>query len=253
MEDFDLTTLTDEQLYALIERVNAENRARQTMKEAEAEIKRIAQEAEIKRRSLAANFVIARDRAATPAADGTVPAWIAPSGAHNVYPQGYRVSHNGKVWMNTHHANSWEPGTTNSQWIEEVTEPEMGEPPVMTWGVGQAVTVGDVRLYNGQKWKAKIAHVTHDGWVPSEATYAVWEHLGAQETSLPEAPVVQEPTAPPAPTYPAWSKDATYKVGDKVRHNGKLWECLVAHGKEYQGTWAPGIAPTVWKDLGPVA
>ena len=52
--------------------------------------------------------------------------------------------------------------------------------------------------------------------------------------------------------YPAWSADATYAVGDRVTHNGHAWECKVAHGAEYQGTWAPGIAPTVWTDLGPV-
>ena len=34
--------------------------------------------------------------------------------------------------------------------------------------------------------------------------------------------------------------------------NGRLYECLVAHGQERQGTWAPGPAtPTVWRDIGP--
>ena len=52
-------------------------------------------------------------------------------------------------------------------------------------------------------------------------------------------------------TPAAWSPDARYEVGDRVIHNGHVWECLIAHGAEYQGTWAPGLAPTVWADLGP--
>lgn len=35
-----------------------------------------------------------------------------------------------------------------------------------------------------------------------------------------------------------------------TRH-AEAWSCLIAHGTERQGTWAPGIAPTIWSDLGP--
>lgn len=61
----------------------------------------------------------------------------------------------------------------------------------------------------------------------------------------------------PAPSTPegyvgAWSADATYAVGDVVDHGGHYWRCLLAHGPERQGTWAPGPAtPTIWADLGP--
>ena len=44
---------------------------------------------------------------------------------------------------------------------------------------------------------------------------------------------------------------ATYAVGDTVTKDGHRWSCLIAHGTERQGTWAPGIAPTIWSDLGP--
>ena len=53
------------------------------------------------------------------------------------------------------------------------------------------------------------------------------------------------------PTAPAWSATATYAVGDTVTKDGHRWSCLIAHGTERQGTWAPGIAPTIWSDLGP--
>lgn len=41
------------------------------------------------------------------------PEWIQPTGAHNAYSEGDKVSHNGKRWVNTHpgqNTNSWEPG-----------------------------------------------------------------------------------------------------------------------------------------------
>ena len=38
--------------------------------------------------------------------------------------------------------------------------------------------------------------------------------------------------------------------GDRCTRGGRLYECLVAHGAEYAGTWGPPQA-TVWKDLGP--
>lgn len=59
--------------------------------------------------------------------------------------------------------------------------------------------------------------------------------------------------AEPEPEAPAWDAKATYTVGDKVTHIGRRWECLLAHGAERQGTWAPGPAtPTIWRDLGAV-
>lgn len=40
-----------------------------------------------------------------------IPAWVQPTGAHDSYPAGAVVSHNGQIWDNTHgDNNSWEPG-----------------------------------------------------------------------------------------------------------------------------------------------
>ena len=60
----------------------------------------------------------------------------------------------------------------------------------------------------------------------------------------------EQTNLPPASTYPAWSATATYKPGDRVTRNGRIYECVKAHGPEYQGTWGPP-ATGVWKDLGP--
>lgn len=38
------------------------------------------------------------------------PEWIQPTGAHDAYEKGYKVSHNGKHWINDVDANVYEPG-----------------------------------------------------------------------------------------------------------------------------------------------
>ena len=38
------------------------------------------------------------------------PDWIQPSGAHNAYAKGGKVTHGGKRWVSTAEGNVWEPG-----------------------------------------------------------------------------------------------------------------------------------------------
>lgn len=38
------------------------------------------------------------------------PEWIQPTGAHDAYMNGDKVSHNGKHWVSTVDTNVWEPG-----------------------------------------------------------------------------------------------------------------------------------------------
>lgn len=38
------------------------------------------------------------------------PDWIQPTGAHNAYAKGAKVTHGGKRWVSTADANTWEPG-----------------------------------------------------------------------------------------------------------------------------------------------
>lgn len=45
------------------------------------------------------------------------PEWIQPTGAHNAYAQGAKVSHNGKHWISDVDANVWEPGVYG--WTEQ--------------------------------------------------------------------------------------------------------------------------------------
>lgn len=44
--------------------------------------------------------------------------------------------------------------------------------------------------------------------------------------------------------FPAWSAEATYAVGDRVKYNGTLYRCLTAHTA--QATWTPTDSPSLW-------
>lgn len=48
------------------------------------------------------------------------PEWIQPTGAHNAYAQGAKVSHNGKHWISDVANNVWEPGVYG--WTERAEE-----------------------------------------------------------------------------------------------------------------------------------
>lgn len=50
------------------------------------------------------------------------PEWIQPTGAHNAYAKGAKVSHNGKRWVSDVDANVWEPGVYG--WTEYIEEGE---------------------------------------------------------------------------------------------------------------------------------
>lgn len=113
--------------------------------------------------------------------------WVHGTGALNAYRlldpfagEPETCTHNGKEWFVSQGDgsgnNTWEPGTFG--WTEKgqtpVIQPEP-QPGPQAWAIGQSVAVGDLRSHNGKVWKAKVAHVTHAGWEPSAAAWAVWE------------------------------------------------------------------------------
>lgn len=48
------------------------------------------------------------------------PEWVQPTGAHDAYAKGAKVSHNGKKWISTADANVWEPGVFGWDEYKEV-------------------------------------------------------------------------------------------------------------------------------------
>ena len=89
---------------------------------------------------------------------------------------------------------------------------------------------------DGIEYRNKSGTWLNTATVPDKDTASIWwERVTPVDTGT---------------TYPEWSASAGYKPGDRCTRNGRLYECLVAHGAAYAGTWGP---PTVgvWKDLGP--
>ena len=160
----DLTTLTDAEARDLLARVYAEVQRRDAIAQAPAQAE-----------ALAATYAAAIGRK-----DGDP--WAQPVGAHDAHRQGAIVTHGGQHYRSTRSGNVWRPGDLNAPW--EPVWPDGGEwtttPPAgedgrpAAWMSGVAYQPGDRVTHNGQTWKAKIAHTSHDGWKPSPATHAVW-------------------------------------------------------------------------------
>ena len=47
------------------------------------------------------------------------PKWTQPTGAHNAYAKGAKVTHNGKRWVSTADGNVWAPGTVGTEGLWE--------------------------------------------------------------------------------------------------------------------------------------
>jgi len=88
------------------------------------------------------------------------------------------------------------------------------------WQPGENLEIGDVRQYDGGLYETIQAHSTQEGWEP------------------PQVPALFKLHAPagfvPYWKQPVGSEDA-YALGDRVRHNGKVWESTVD-----ANVWEPG-------------
>ena len=47
--------------------------------------------------------------------------------------------------------------------------------------------------------------------------------------------------------FPAWTTGKAYAVGDRVRHDGRLWRCVQAHTS--QDGWEPENAASLWTEI----
>lgn len=125
-----------------------------------------------------------------------------PLKASTHYRYGDETQHGGKVWRDVldptgDTLNVWEPGAAGIDeryWVEDGagqeksgTGGETAPSPVESsdsdsghkeWAVGLSVKTGEEYAHDGHLWRAKLDHTTHAGWIPSAATYAVWEDLG---------------------------------------------------------------------------
>ena len=44
--------------------------------------------------------------------------------------------------------------------------------------------------------------------------------------------------------FPNWSEEASYEIGDRVRYDGILYKCLIAHSA--QSDWNPSDSVSLW-------
>lgn len=166
----DLTTLTDNDLHDLSAQISTEWERRRALPLIE------QGQAEVVERVWTSHPEL---RPGTGTEDEAEP-WTDPGTDHLLFaPPGAYRTHQGRVWHNMlGRPNHYPPGTLNGGWVDVTpppVDPETGEDQIIPWGEGQAVKIDDLRTHDGQTWRAKIDHVTHEGWAPSPAAHAVWE------------------------------------------------------------------------------
>ena len=111
-----------------------------------------------------------------PAEDAVPPAYVQPTGAHDAYAEGDRVSFAGAVWRSLMDANVWAPDELVRSWIREGSiaegeEPAPEEPSpgagAELWAPGLALGVGDRVEHNGVIYVVQQAHTSQVGWEPT--------------------------------------------------------------------------------------
>ena len=92
-------------------------------------------------------------------------------------------------------------------------------------GDGREYPAGKILRRNGELVKVLLAHRSQPDWTP-EAAPSLYSKLLTDPTSESILPWVQP--------------DSTngYKLGDKVAHNGKMWENTLA---DIPNSWEPGV------------
>lgn len=94
--------------------------------------------------------------------------WVQPTGAHDAYKHGARVTHDGHTWESLHSGNAHAPGESGWRIVPD-DDPDTGEPGVAPYvqptGAHDAYRKGDRVLWEGDVWES-----TMDGnvWTPSD-------------------------------------------------------------------------------------
>ena len=106
------------------------------------------------------------------------------------------------------------------------------------WIAGESYTVGQRVKYKGTLHKVLQGHVSQTDWTPDAAPSLFAKVLPGQEGNEPEE------------GYGEWVQpDSTngYALGDRVMHNGKIWESTF----DGVNVWEPGVVGTeaLWKDV----
>ena len=90
------------------------------------------------------------------------------------------------------------------------------------WKVGVNYMAGDRVLFNDTLYKVLLGHASQEGWNPEVAPSLFAKVLIPDENVIPEW---EQPDS-----------TNTYKKGDKVTHNGKIWVSVAD-----TNSWEPGV------------
>lgn len=114
----------------------------------------------------------------------------------------------------------------------EMTDEQIIKYPdfVEKWQAGKTYEAGKRLEYNGVIYKVLTEHTSQEGWTPPESPSLFAKVLIPDENVIPE-----------------WEQpDSTngYAKGDKVTHNGKIWESTTDNN-----VWEPGAtgSENLWK------
>ena len=102
---------------------------------------------------------------------------------------------------------------------------------------GRAYAEGERVSYEGELYTCLQAHTSQTDWAPTAAP-SLWAQV--LEAGTPDTPTEEVPEwVQPDSTNP-------YPLGARVKHNGKVWESLVANN-----VWEPGAVgtETVWREV----
>ena len=100
------------------------------------------------------------------------PEFVPPSGAHDAYSEGDRVTFEGSVWRSLIDGNVWSPDELMHSWFREGVSGEQSntspeeESSGIPWEPGKALSAGDVVTYNGSNYTVVQGHTTQRGWEP---------------------------------------------------------------------------------------
>jgi len=141
--------------------------------------------------------------------------WVQPLGSEDAYQPGSYVFHNSAIWQCRVSNCVWEPGVFG--WFDPISEVPKWIQPI---GAGSEYAINVEVMHGGKQWKCNTpANV----WEPGVFG---WDDITHIET--------------PEPEYPAWApwpgSGPLYQGGDRVTHNGLIWEATVGNN-----VWEPGV------------
>lgn len=240
----DLTEKTDAELHQLITDAKTILRRRESEREAG-----IVIDAEIRRHAQASGRNLE---------DGQP--FVQPTGAHDAYPKGSIVTHDGKTWAATRAGANGTPGES-PDWRRVAVDGE-SLPWEQRWA-GSEYERGDEIHHLGRHWRSSI---DRNGFEPGDDPHNGWDDLGPWPPEEPEPEDPEEPTDPedgdepgdedkpeePGEEEPDWEPvqaGGELPEGAIVRHNGYRWQNDLGRPNGFEPSDDPHNG---WTNLGPL-